>query len=138
MSLIASARFSSSAQTQPRFQKLLRFGQRLQFLERRPVVVVLVFALPFAALVQAHRRESAGPVKVQVRIQVLGVEVLQRLGVRAGDVSVADQLADHRAVLAFHQRIVLAAVRAALGEFDQQLLQHFRHSWLIYSEPLSA
>jgi hypothetical protein len=79
----------------------------------------------FAALVQAHGCKAAGPVKTQVRIQVSHVE-LRRLGVLARDVSVTDVLADHGPVLAFHQRIVLAAARPALGELRVQFLSNIR------------
>src|SRR6516164_5262917 len=44
----------------------------------------------------------------------------------AGDVAVAHMLADHGAVLRFHQPIVVAVPRPALGLLDQQLVQQTR------------
>src|ERR1035438_8751487 len=46
------------------------------------------------------------------------------------DVSVANELANHGAVLAFHQRVVLTAARPTLGELRMQLFHHFRHSMI--------
>jgi hypothetical protein len=65
--------------------------------------------------------------KIQVRIEMRGVELLHFLGMLARNVSIADVLADHRSVLALHQRIVLAAMGSALGELHTQLLQQTRH-----------
>src|ERR1039457_4035862 len=45
----------------------------------------------------------------------------------AANVAVPDQLAYDRAVLAFHQRIVLTAIGPALGELRQPVLQQLRH-----------
>ena len=43
---------------------------------------------------------------------------------------VANQLAHHRAIFAFYQRVVLAAAGPAFGELGVQLLQHLRHSMI--------
>jgi hypothetical protein len=45
----------------------------------------------------------------------------------ARDVPVTDQLANHRAILALHQCMVLTSASPALGEFGVQFPQHFRH-----------
>lgn len=60
-------------------------------------------------------------------VQVRRVEFLHRFGVLGRDVTVTDVLADDRAVLAFHQRVVLASIGPALGEFHEQLPQHRGH-----------
>jgi len=45
----------------------------------------------------------------------------------AGNVALANVFAYDRPVLAFYQRIVLAAIGAALGELDQQTLEQLGH-----------
>ena len=117
-------------QPQTRFEILLGPLQRFQFFERRPVIFDLVLALAFATLVQAHGRKAAGPVKIQIQIQVLRIKLPDPLGMLAGDVSLADQLADYCPVLAFHQRVVLTAAGPALGKLCVQLAQHFRHAMI--------
>ena len=60
---------------------------------------------------------------VDVRIEVPAVERVQWTGPASRDVGMAEQLAHHVAVLAFHQGIVVAVPGAGLGEFNAQLLQ---------------
>lgn len=64
---------------------------------------------------------------VQIGIEAGGIELLKRLGVFGRDGSVADVLADHGSVLAFHQRIVGGAVGPRLGELHQQLVEQPGH-----------
>ena len=69
---------------------------------------VFVDAFAFALRIQGHGGETEGPMIVQLGIEMRHVELLDPLGVVAGEVSPTDVLADDRAVLAFHQGIVLA------------------------------
>jgi len=66
---------------------------------------------------------SAWPVEVHVRVQVLPVELIDRLRVFRIDVTEPDVLADHRAVLGLHQTVVAAVMRARLGLLDTQFVQ---------------
>jgi hypothetical protein len=65
--------------------------------------------------------------EVDVRVQVLPVKLIHRLGVLRVDVAIADVLANDGSVLGFHQPVVAGMVRPGLGLFDQQLLQQTRH-----------
>jgi hypothetical protein len=46
-------------------------------------------------------------------------------------------LANHCSILCFHQPVVVAVSRPALGLFDQQLAQHFATVWFKNSLALS-
>src|ERR1035438_176565 len=81
--------FVQARKAQVRLQVLLRFRQGLPFLVRRRVVVLLVLPPPFPSRIQAHRRESARPMKVQVRVQVRCIELLHGLGMVCRDVPIA-------------------------------------------------
>ena len=61
--------------------------------------------------------------KVEIRVEISDIEILNAGGVLAGDMAVPHVLADDGSVLAFHQRIVGRVQRPRLGEFDCQLLQ---------------
>ena len=66
---------------------------------------------------------SAGPVEVQIGIEVLLIEALDARRVRRRDVRMPHVLADHGAVFRFHQAVVVGVPRPRLGLFDQQLVQ---------------
>src|SRR5580698_6859431 len=68
--------FVQSRKAQVRLQVFLCFRQGLPFLVRCGIVVLLVLPPPFAARIQTYRRESARPMKVQVRVQLSRVELL--------------------------------------------------------------
>ena len=91
-------------------------GERLELLIGRHDVGVAV-ALAAAALgVDGLGGEEAGPVEVEIgREDVLG-EVVDALGVAAGDVAVAEVLADDRAVLALDEGAVVGVSGSGLGE----------------------
>ena len=91
-------------------------GERLELLIGRHDVGVAV-ALAAAALgVDGLGGEEAGPVEVEIgREDVLG-EVVDALGVAAGDVAVAEVLADDRAVLALDEGVVVGVSGSGLGE----------------------
>ena len=72
----------------------------------------------------------AGPVKVDVRIEVLAEEGIDRRGVLGLDMQIAHLLADHGPVLGFHQSVVIGMPRARLGLRDQQFLQQTGHSMI--------
>ena len=56
-------------------------AQRFEFFVRRGIILQPVAPLALATRIQAHRRKSTGPMKVQVRVQVRGIELLHRFGV---------------------------------------------------------
>jgi len=61
----------------------------------------------------------AGPVEVEIRIEVFAEELVERLGVLRGDMAIADVLANHRPVLGFNQPIVVAVAGPRLGLLHQ-------------------
>jgi hypothetical protein len=74
---------------------------------------------------------------VQIGIQVRAVELLNAFGVFGRDVAVAHVLADHRAILGFHQPVIVAVPGPAFGLLDQQLFSRRATVWLMNSLPLS-
>ena len=87
-------------------------GQRFQLLIGGHDVGIAV-ALAHATLgIDLFDGEEAGPVEVEVRRQDLLGEGVDLRGVAAGDVAVAEMLADDRAVLALDEGVVVAAARA--------------------------
>jgi len=68
-------------------------------------------------------RLGAGPVVVQVGVEVVSLEAVDGLCVRRADVSVADVFADHRAVFGLDQAVVSRVAGAALGLFDAQFFE---------------
>jgi len=62
---------------------------------------------------------------VQIRIQVLAIEVIDLVGMLGIDVSIADVFADDGAVFGLHQAVVAALPRPAFGLFDAQFFQQF-------------
>ena len=55
------------------------------------------------------------------------MEAVDGFGVLAGDVSPTDQLPNHRAVLGFHQAVVVGMPRPRLGLLDQQFVEQPGH-----------
>ena len=66
---------------------------------------------------------GARPMEIQVRVQMLPVKPIHRLGVLRIDVAEANVLADDGSVLGFHQAVVAALMRSRLGLFDVQFFQ---------------
>ena len=96
-------------------------GQLLERFPRRLVVAVHPLLLAFG--VGLDLGLSAGPVEVQIGIEVLLVEALDAPRVRRRDVRISHVFADHRAVFRFHHAVVVGVPRTRLGLFDQQLVQ---------------
>ena len=94
--------------------------QRDQLFVRRPVVIGPVGALSLAFLVRRHGCESARPVKIQIGIEVSGVELLNGLRMHGGDCAVSHLFSYRGSILAFNQRIVGSPVGARLGELFHQ------------------
>jgi hypothetical protein len=65
---------------------------------------------------------------VQIRVEVRAVEVLDGFGVFGVEVTVAHVFADHRAILGFHQSIIVAVPRPAFGLLDQQFVEQLGHA----------
>ena len=101
-------------------QVLLRSRQRFEFFVGRGIIAGRVTSLALAARIHADGGKSARAVIVQVGVQMRRVKLLNRFGILAWNVALADQIADHRAILAFHQRVVLSPVGTRFGELDQQ------------------
>lgn len=80
------------------------------------------FALPAPGVGEGFG-EQAGAMVVVVGVGVEPVEVVEGLGPTRGDVGVAEELADHVSVLAFHQGVIIAPAGTGLGELDAELLQ---------------
>ena len=80
---------------------------------------------------------SAGPVEVQIGIEVLLVEALDAPRVRRRDVRISHVFADHRAVFRFHQAVVVGVPRTRLGLFVSSLFNSFSTVRLRNSLPLS-
>ena len=106
---------------EPLTQELCRLVQRQQGLPRSLVALVTD---AFAALViDLDIRLGARAMVVQIRIQILPIEVVDGVGVPRIDVAVTDVFADHRAVLGLHQPVVTALPGTAFGLLDQQLIK---------------
>lgn len=88
------------------------------------VVVGPVRAFSLPLFIDRHRRESAGPMKVQIGIEVGRVEQLKGFRMLGGDCTVAHLFAHGGSVFTFHQRVVGRPIGARLRElFHQQLVQ---------------
>ena len=87
-------------------QVLRGFIQRQQGLQRGQIALV---AGALAALrVDLHLELGAGPVVVQIRVELLAIEAVDQVGMAGIDVTVADMFADNRAVFGLHQAVVAA------------------------------
>jgi hypothetical protein len=69
-------------------------------------------SLPLAVGLLYDFGNRTGPVKVQIRIQMLAVEPVHRFGVRRRDMAEAHVFADDSSVLRFDQAVVPRAVCA--------------------------
>ena len=101
-------------------QVLLPVFQRRELLVGRAVVIVPVHTRTLAPAAGLDSRKSAWAMEAQIRIQLRRVELLKGLGMFGANGSVADVLAHHRPVFAFHQSVVGRLVRSRFGE----LLHH--------------
>ena len=108
---------------QTRFQIRVCVGDGFEFLIGcHQGLVRIAFSL-FPGLVGDSNREQTGPVIVDVGIEVSAVKVIEQAGLALRDVGMAEQLAHHVTVLAFHQGIVVAVPGTGLGKLDTQFLQ---------------
>ena len=82
-----------------------------------------VDALDLASGKRAKLGDAAGPVEVQVWIQMLAMKLIDGVGMLAGDVRPAERLADHRPILGLHQGIVAGMTRPRLGLLDEEFVQ---------------
>ena len=86
--------------THARTHILFRFGDGEKRFQRCLVTPV---AAPLAAFViDFDVRLRARPMEVQIRIEVLAIEALNRFGVRRSDMTIAHVLANHCTILGFH------------------------------------
>ena len=65
--------------------------------------------------------------EVQIGIEVIAVEVLERFGLGGIDISVAYVLADHRTIFGLHQAVIVTAARTAFGLLNQKLVEQAGH-----------
>jgi len=86
------------------------------------LAVGVVFAL-FALGVGDRHRKEAGAMKIEVRIEIRMVKVVELLGITLGDMRITPMFANHGAVFALHQRVIIALAGAGFGEFDQQFVE---------------
>lgn len=93
--------------------------------QRRPVAGdPELVARPLAAFgVDADFRLSATSVVVQIRVQEVAVEGVERVGATGIDVTVADVLAYDRSVLSLNEAVIAGVSGPALGLLDAQLLR---------------
>src|ERR1017187_3887621 len=98
---------------QPLAQVLCWFLQQRQGLQRSQIALVTdAFA---ALLIYFNIGLGARAMVVQIWIQVLAINVIDAVGMACIDVAVADVFADDRSVFGFHQAVVAALARPALG-----------------------
>ncbi len=75
------------------------------------------FTLPFGRhLLLWH---CAGPMKVQIRIKMLAIELVEGFRMRRADMAVADVLANYPSVFRLRQSVVVAVARPRLGLLHQ-------------------
>src|SRR6516225_9480856 len=90
--------------------------------------LVAQVAAPAASfLVSVQLGLGAGTMEVQIGIEVVAVELLQRLSLGGLNIAVADVLADHGAVLGFHQAVIVTVSGTAFGLPDEQLVEELGH-----------
>ena len=80
-------------------------------------------AFDLASGKRAKLGNAAGPVEVQVRIQMLAMKLIDGVGMLAGDMSPAHMFADDRTILGLHQRVVAGMTRPGFGLLDEELVQ---------------
>ncbi len=103
-------------------------GQRAQPVIRRHHVAVAIAPAHLALAVNRLAREQARAMEVQPRRQRIAGERVDLGGERPRNMGVSQTLANHRAVLALDQRVVIAAPRPRPGHrADVQPVQQFHH-----------
>lgn len=65
-------------------------------------------------------REVTGPVEIEIGIELLGIEAIDRGSVVLRNMAVAHDLEDDRAVLGFGQGVVVGLAGLGFGEFHPQ------------------
>src|SRR3954453_8105577 len=70
---------------------------------------------------------GTGTMEVHVRVEMLAIELVHRLGVLGADVAVANVLADDGSILGLHQTVVAAMVWSRASLFDKQFAQQLGH-----------
>ena len=100
------------------FEVICEVGDGLQPVPRGHDLVVRVGLSDLALGIDLVDRELAGPVEVEIGIELIGIEAIDRCGVVLRDMAVAHELADDRAVLGFGQGVVVGLSRPGLGELD--------------------
>jgi hypothetical protein len=102
-------------------QEAVGFFHRREGFERSFVTAV---AGSFSSLfVEDGVGLGAGPMVVQIRVEMVSVEAVDGFGVGLVDVSVADVFADDPAVFGLDQAVVAALPRTAFGLLDLQLVE---------------
>ena len=105
------------------FEKGVGIGQRGQFLQGRHDQPLGVAFLYLALAINGVLGKQAGPVEVEVGVDVRGTEVVDLLRKTLRDVAVAEALAYDSAVLGLRQAVVVRMARARFGELDAELFQ---------------
>ena len=99
-------RLLDSHWTEQNGQPVLVLRDRLGLSSQVAVVPPVLAFLAFHNLGQAAR-----PVKVQVRVEVVGVKGIDRFSMRRGNVPVSHVLANHRTILCFRQPVIIRPPR---------------------------
>ncbi len=81
-----------------------------------------VHSFLFTLLVHYPFWNSARPMEIQVVVEVVLIEDIDRLGMRRRNVQIPHVLPYHRAILGFGQPVVIGPPRPRFGLFDQQLV----------------
>ncbi len=89
----------------PGLQVLARFGQGAELLIGCHHVLIAVLLRLFALLIREGGGEIAGPVDIDVSVDLTGIEFSKIRGVLLRDVCVTIELADDRAIFTFNQAI---------------------------------
>ena len=108
-------------QRQARAQEVYAARHFLQQLEWRgpPPINTTAFAVRF----DEQQRHRARPMKIEVRVEVFAMKLVDSFCMLHADVTEADVFADDGRVLGFHQSVVSGTMRARLGLFDHKLVQ---------------
>ena len=61
--------------------------------------------------------------EINIRIQKLLVVSVDQFSTRLWNIGISQVLANHRAILGFHQTIIIALSGSGFGEVDQHLVQ---------------
>ena len=112
-----------SVKAYARFQVRLCIGEGFECLIRGHQGLIRVTLALFSGRVGDGDREQAGPMIVDVGIEVLAMEGIEQAGPALRDMGMAQELTHDMAVLSFHQGSVIAVPGAGLGKLDTQRLQ---------------